>query len=87
MYATVITCSDIAFAVSQLAHFLTNSKLLHQVVADQTLLYLKRHRDLSLQLGGDDEYMMTSDASFADNTTDCKSSQNYAMKLFEDLVE
>ena len=68
MYAAVITCSDIAFAVSWLAYFLTNSESLHQAAADWILLYLKRHRDLSLQLNEDDKYLMTSDASFADNT-------------------
>ena len=68
MYATIVTHSDIAFAVSQLAHFLTNSGLLHQAAANQTLLYLKRYRDLSLKLNKSDEYVMTSDASFADNT-------------------
>ena len=87
MYVTVITRPDIAFAVSQLARFLTNPGLLHQAAANRTLLYLKRYRNLDLQLSGDDEYMMTSDASFADNTTDCKSSQGYAIKLFGDLVK
>ena len=86
MYVAVITCPDIAFAVSQLACFLTNSGPLHQVAADRTLLYLKRHRDLGLQLGGDDKYLVTSDTSFANNTADHKSSQNYAMKLFRGLV-
>ena len=64
-----------------------NSGPLHQVIINQTLLYLKRHSDLNLQLDEDDEYMMTSDVLFADNTTDHKSSQSYAMKLFENLVE
>ncbi len=34
MYTAVITHSDIAFAVSQLAHFLINLKLLYQAAAD-----------------------------------------------------
>ena len=87
MYAAVITCSDIAFAVSWLAHFLMNSESLHQVITDQILLYLKRYWNLSLQLSEDDEYIMTSDVSFANNTANHKSFQNYAMKLFESLVE
>ena len=86
MYVTVITCPDIAFAVSQLAHFLMNLGPLHQAAADRTLLYLKRYQDLGLQLDGDDKYIVTSDASFVDNTADCKSSQSYAMKLFGGLV-
>ncbi len=89
MYATVVTHSDIAFAVSWLAHFLTNSGSLHQAAADQILLYLKRHRNLDLQLSEDenDEYLITSDTLFVNNTADHKSSQSYAMKLFRSLVE
>ena len=86
MYAAVITRPDIAFAVSRLARFLTNPGPLHQTAADRTLLYLKRHRDLGLQLGGGDEYVVASDASFADNLADRKSSQGYTMKLFGGLV-
>ncbi len=86
MYAAVVTRPDIAFAVSRLARFLTNPGPLHQAAADRTLLYLKRHRDLGLQLGGGDKYLVASDASFADNTADRKSSQGYAMKLFGGLV-
>ena len=68
MYVTIITHLNIVFAVSQLACYLTNSESLHQATADQTLLYLKRHRDLNLQLDKDDKYLMTSDISFANNT-------------------
>ena len=42
---------------------------------------------LGLQLGEDDEYVVASDASFVGNSVNCKSSQGYAMKLFEGLVE
>ena len=87
MYAAVITCSDIAFAVSWLVHFLMNLKSLYQAAINWTLLYLKRHRDLSLQLSEDNKYLMTSDMLFVNNTADWKSSQSYTMKLFRDLVE
>ena len=87
MYVTVITCSDIAFAVSQLVCFLMNLRFLHQVTADWTLLYLKRYQNLSLQLSEDDKYIVTSDALFVNNTADCKNSQSYTMKLFRDFVE
>jgi hypothetical protein len=86
MYAAVVTRPDIAFAVSRLARFLTNPGPLHQAAADRTLLYLKRYRELGLQLGGGDGYTVASDASFADNSTDRKSSQGYAMRLFGGLV-
>ena len=87
MYVTVITCSDIAFAVSWLACFLTNSEFLHQVTADWILLYLKRHRNLNLQLREGDEYLMTNNVLFANNTVNWKNSQSYTMKLFENLVD
>ena len=87
MYVTVIIHSDIAFAVSWLAYFLMNSESLHLAAADWMLLYLKRYRDLKLQLNEDDKYTVTSDVSFANNTANQKSSQSYTIKLFEDLVE
>ena len=87
MYAAVITCSDIAFAVSWLAHFLMNSEFLHQAAADQTLLYLKRYQNLNLQLNENDKYIITSDTLFANNITDQKSFQNYAIKLFKNLIK
>src|SRR5467141_4824998 len=60
----------------------------HHAAADRVLLYLKRHRDYGLQFGGnkDDTFTVASDASFADNTIDRKSSQAYAMKLFNGLI-
>ena len=70
MYMIVITCSDIAFAVSRLACFLMNLKFLHQAATDQILLYLRRYRNLSLQLSENDEYLMTSDMLFVNNIAD-----------------
>ena len=87
MYAAVITHSNIAFAVSWLACFLMNSESLHQAVTDWILLYLKRYQNLNLQLNEDDEYIVTSDVSFVNNTANCKNFQSYAMKLFRSLVE
>ena len=51
------------------------------------LLYLKRHRNLNLQLNEDDKYLITSDILFANNIADYKSSQKYTMKLFENLIK
>ena len=86
LYAAVNTRLDIAFAASRLARFLTNLGSAHQLAADRVLLYLQRTQGLSLQLGGDDDFIVYSDASFADNTIDRKSSQAYAMKLFGGLI-
>jgi hypothetical protein len=65
---------------------LTNPGLAHQEAADRVLGYLKRTRGLALQLGGGDDFVVYSDASFADDSTDRKSSQAYVMKLFGGLI-
>jgi hypothetical protein len=86
LYAAVITRPDIAFAVSRLARFTTNPGPDHQKAADRVLRYLECTSSLALQFGGDDHFRVASDASFADNTLDRKSSQAYAMKLFGGLI-
>ena len=86
LYAAVTTRPDIAFAVSRLARFNTNPSHIHQAAADRVLLYLQRTKGLALQFGGADDLLVASDASFADNTLDRKSSQGYAMKLFGGLI-
>ena len=86
LYVAVMTRPDVAFAVSRLARFTTNPGPQHQAAADQVLLYLKRTRALALQFGGEDDFVIASDASFADNSLDRKSSQAYAMKLFGGLI-
>jgi hypothetical protein len=86
LYVAVMTRPDIAFATSRLARFLVNPSRTHQDAADRTLLYLNRTKALALQLGGGDDLVVSSDASFADNSLDRKSSQAYAMKLFGGLI-
>ena len=88
LYAAVTTRPDIAFATSRLARFLTNPSPKHHAAADRVLAYLKRYRDYGLQFGGrdDDTFTVASDASFADNTVDRKSSQAYTMKLFGSVI-
>ncbi len=87
IYATVITHSDITFSVFRLVCFLMNSELLYQAVTDWILLYLKRYWNLNLQLKKDDEYLITNNILFVNNTVNWKSSQSYIMKLFESLVD
>ena len=50
------------------------------------LHYLKGTRSLALQYGQDDHFRVASDASFADNSIDRKSSQAYAIKLFRGVI-
>jgi hypothetical protein len=82
LYAAVITRPDVAFAAARLARFNANPGPHHHAAADQALLYLRSTKALALQFGGDDTFNVASDASFADNTMDRKSSQAYVMKLF-----
>jgi len=86
LYAAVTTRPDIAFASSRLSRFLSNPSDEHQNAADRVLLYLSSTRSLGLRLGGADTYEVASDASFADNTLDRKSSQGYIIKLFGGLI-
>ncbi|CCE34925.1 uncharacterized protein CPUR_08864 [Claviceps purpurea 20.1] len=86
LFAAVTTRPDIAFATSRLARFLTNPTQEHHDAADRVLLYLYDTRWLALQLGGGTRLQIASDASFADNTIDRKSSQGYAIKLFNGLI-
>ena len=86
LYTAVITRPNITFATSRLARFITNPSSKHQDAADRVLLYLQRTNALALQFGGGDGLLVASDASFADNTLDRKSSQAYTMKLFGGLI-
>ena len=50
------------------------------------LYYLYNTRILALRLGGEDDFVIASDTSFADNSLNRKSFQAYTMKLFSRLV-
>ena len=86
LYVVVITRPDISFAVSRLVRFSTNPRPLYQKAADRVLLYLQRTASLTLQFRGNDDLYTASNASFADNTLDRKSSQGFAIKLFSSLI-
>ncbi|RYC78724.1 hypothetical protein BFJ63_vAg18401 [Fusarium oxysporum f. sp. narcissi] len=86
LYAAVITRPDVAFAASRLARHNSNPGPEHHAAADRVLLYLKTTKTLALQFGGDDVFTVASDASFADNALDRKSSQAYVMRLFGGTV-
>jgi hypothetical protein len=91
MYAAVMTRPDIAFAASRLARFNQNPGPQHHQAADRVLWYLLQTRDYALGFGADqgskeDTLLMATDASFADNTEDQKSSQAFVMRLFGGTV-
>jgi len=86
LWAAINTRPDIAFAVSKLGRFSHNPSEKHHDAADRVIHYLCNYRGLGLQYGGSDDFIVASDASFADNTSDRKSSQAYAIKIFGGLT-
>jgi hypothetical protein len=86
LFAAVTTRPDVAFATSRLARFLTNPGQQHHDAVDWVLLYLQSTRRCSLRLRGGHYLEVASDASFADNTLDRKSSQGYTIKLYGGLI-
>jgi hypothetical protein len=86
LFAATTTRPDVSFAVSRLARFLANPSPEHNQASDRVLLYLHDTRNKSLRMGGGEGLEVASDASFADNTIDRKSSQGYAIKLFGGLI-
>ncbi|KAI1667990.1 polyprotein [Pyrenophora tritici-repentis] len=86
LFVAVNTRPDVAFATSRLARFLTNPSTEHHRAADRVLLYLHHTRALGLQFGGNNDLVVASDASFADNTVDRKSSQGFILKLFRGAI-
>ena len=63
-----------AFAVLRLARFLINPGPLYHKVADKVINYLASIKNLALYFGGFNDLEVVSDALFADNTLDQKSS-------------
>lgn len=90
LYVAITTRPDIAFAVSRLARFNQNPSQVHQEAANRVIQYLYSTRSKAICYGGDTgvrgdgarAFVCASDASFADNTVDRKSSQGYIMTLF-----
>ena len=86
LFTVIIIRPDIVFTASQLARFNTNPSNIHHKTADRTIQYLYSMKEKVLRYEGDDNeacsFIYASDASFADNTLDRKSSQGYIMLLF-----
>ena len=58
----------------------------HYAEADRTIRYLVATKGLGLQFRGGDTFEVASDASFADNSLDRKSSQAYVIRLFRGTI-
>lgn len=53
---------------------------------DRVIHYLVHMKNYGLKPGGEDNLVIASNASFADDSLDCKDSQADAMKLFGWLI-
>ncbi|KID93530.1 reverse transcriptase, partial [Metarhizium majus ARSEF 297] len=90
LFAAISTRPDIAFAVSRLARHNLNPSDAHHRAADRVVQYLYSTRSFALRLGTNNQhrnrpvetFIGSSDASFADNTEDRKSSQGYVLRLY-----
>ncbi|KAK9444035.1 fungal specific transcription factor [Metarhizium brunneum] len=90
LFAAISTRPDIAFAVSRLARHNLNPSDIHHRAADRVIQYLYSTRSFGLRLGNQTQqnsksveiFIGSSDASFADNTEDRKSSQGYVLRLY-----
>ena len=85
LYAVISTRPDIAFAAARLLRYNCWPGKTHQEAADKVIQYLYRTQYRYIQFGHEStvtSFVCASDASFADNTLDRKSSQGYVLKLF-----
>jgi transposase InsO family protein len=85
LFAAITTRPDCSFAVSRLARFNQNPSDKHHQAANRVIQYLYHTRSIALRFGpnsGMRTFICASDASFADNSMDRKSSQGYLMMLF-----
>jgi len=81
-----VISADIAFAVSRLTRFNHNPSPGHFEEVYRVIDCLLGTQNLAIELGCGNDYETFSDASFADNALDRKSSQVYAMKLIGGIV-
>ena len=89
LFAAIASRPDIAFAIARLSRFNQNPGQKHQDAINRLILYIYKSRYFCIKYGhksGAVSFICASDASFADNTIDRKSSQGYAMKLFGGFI-
>ena len=91
-FAAVITRPDVAQAASKLSEFLTNPSKHHMECVNRTLKYLAHTKHLAIVFNTQATYsreifLASSDASFADDSSTRYSSQGYAFKLFNGMID
>ena len=83
IYASIMTRPDVAKAATVLSRFSHNPGRTHEMAAKHCIQYLYGTRFLALQAdGSSNQFECFSDAAFADDPNDRKSSQGYLMQLF-----
>ena len=90
-YATIIIRFDVIYAVSKLSEFLINSSKKHLHAADRILFYLIIIKFFSIKFNvkifdSQSIFLVSSDASYADDFQIRYNFQNYEFKLFVDLI-
>ena len=91
LYAAVTTRVDVAHCAGKLAQYNKNPSPEHHIAADNALLYLYNSQYMAPKYGNDDDvdirsFVCSSDAAFADDAVDRKSTQGFVLKLFGDPV-
>ena len=81
LYVMVATRPDIAYALSVLCKYMANPGRAHWQATKRVLCYLKGTRHIPLVLGGDLTLCVYSDADFAGNRDDRKSSGAYVFAI------
>ena len=87
MYPSVITRPDVSWVTCKLAQFLQNPSPGHMEAVNRVIQYLYSTKRLGLLFNGnsdlDTPLEVFTDASFADDMVDRKSTQGFLMKLYE----
>ena len=87
LYPAIITRPDIAFTAARLSSFLTNPSPDHMAAANRCIQYLYGSRHLAILFDGlnnpeEKAFKVYTDALFADDMQDRKSTQGYLFTLF-----
>lgn len=92
VYTASITRPDVAKLVNKLAEFLTNPSPKYIELIDRVIAYLLATKHYALQYGGvegqeKEVFTIASDAAFADDYQNRRSSEGYLSKLFGAAVD
>jgi hypothetical protein len=95
LYTAIMIRPDVAFAASQMSHFLQNPSQIHLSAINWTIRYLFATRFLAIEyrarsetssVASQDALVIASDTSFADDVETRRSSQGYTIQLFGGLI-